>query len=316
VGGDDEALRAQPARPDPCSFVPIDDAKRLLGPLSQQPWRAVSADDTTSKSDGPACIYPLVARHNVAEHSVIALELKTEGAVGFETGAAIAGGAGNGLLAKMGIKNADGARRNVAGWDYVGGFTDIMTARVGHLVIAAKWTEARGAADSLVEVMTIMRDHIPDLPFAASGRASSRLDADACPLLTREEAESVLGPLSVTPYRSRNLTGLADQHGDACSYFTKRHHVLSIEPTWSQGKTLFRLTAGLTQGAQSMIGVAGEAADTLEGSWDQAGASLAGDLYFLKGDRMLAISYRTSSTDKAGALKLASAAVKRLATAP
>jgi hypothetical protein len=316
AGTSDDAVKVQPARPDPCSFVPIDDAKRLLGPLSGQPWRAVSADDTTSKSDGPACIYPLVARHNVVEHSVIALELKTEGALGFENGVAMVTGAGNGLLGKMGIKNADGAQHDVNGWDYVGGFTDVMTARAGHLAIAAKWTQARGAADSLVEVMTIMRDHIPDLPFAASGTASSRVDGDACSLITRAEAESVLGSLSVAPYHSLNLTGLADQHGNACSYFTKQHHVLSIEPTWSQGKTLFRLTAGLTQGAQSKIGVAGEAADTLEGSWDQAGANLGGDLYFLKGDRMLAISYKASATDKAGAVKLATLALKRLTAAP
>ena len=93
----DDAVKVQPARPDPCSFVPIGDAKRLLGPLSGQPWRAVSADDTTSASDGLACIYPLVARENVAEHSVIALELKPEGALGFENGVAMAAGAGNGF---------------------------------------------------------------------------------------------------------------------------------------------------------------------------------------------------------------------------
>ncbi len=309
----DDAVKVQPARPDPCSFVPIGDAKRLLGPLSGQPWRAVSADDTTSASDGLACIYPLVARENVAEHSVIALELKPEGALGFENGVAMAAGAGNGFLGKLGIKNADGARHDVDGWEYMGGFTDVMTARVGHLAIAAKWTRARGAADSLVELMTIMRDHIPDLPFAASGEGSSRVDGDACALLTRDEAEAVLGKLSVAPYHSRDLTGLADRDGNACSYFTKQHHVLSIAPTWSQGKTLFRLTAGLTQGAQSKIRVAGESADTLEGDWDQAGANLGGDLDFLKGDRMLAISYRASTTDKAGAVKLASLAIKRLA---
>jgi hypothetical protein len=316
AGAGNDALKVQAARPDPCGFLPIDDAKRLLGPLSGQPWRSVSVDDETPKPDGPACIYPLVPRQNVGEQSVIALELKTDGALGFENGVAFVGGAGNGFLGKLGIKNADGAQHNVDGWDYIGGFTDIMTARVGHLAIAARWTRARGAADSLVEVMTIMRDHIPDLPFAAPTKGSSRDDGDACALLTRGEAEAVLGTLTVEPYRSLNLTGLADEHGDACSYFTKRHHVLSIEPTWSQGKTLFRMTAGLTQGTQSKVKVAGESADTLEGPWDQAGANLGGDLYFLKGDRMLAISYRASATDKAGAVKLASIALKRLVAAP
>jgi hypothetical protein len=41
---------------------------------------------------------------------------------------------------------------------------------------------------------------------------------------------------------------------------------------------------------------------------------LAGTLYFLKGDRMLAVSYRNSRADLKGAVKLASEAVTRLAS--
>ncbi len=37
-----------------------------------------------------------------------------------------------------------------------------------------------------------------------------------------------------------------------------------------------------------------------------------GLLYFLKGDRMLELGYRTSSTDATGAVRLARAAVGRL----
>jgi len=79
----DDPINAQPARPDPCGFLPLEDAKRLLGPLAGQPWRARNLDDTTSKGDGSTCDYPLTPRANVAEHSVIALELKTDGAIGF-----------------------------------------------------------------------------------------------------------------------------------------------------------------------------------------------------------------------------------------
>ena len=312
----DDSIMAQPALPDPCSLLPIDDAKRLLGPLSGPPWRARNLDDTTSKSDGSTCVYPLKARENVAEHSAIALELKIDGAIGFEAGAAMMNGVAKGLLGSLGVKTADGARHDVDGWDYLGGFTDRMAARVGHVAIAAKWERARGAADSLLEIMAIMRDHIPDSPFRSDERGSKGADGDACSLLTREEAEAVVGKLVVPPYHSRNLTGLADSDGDACTYYTSRHHVLSIAPSWSHGKQLFKLNAGLSQGVQSKVGVTGEAADTLEGNWDQAAANMGGDLYFLKGDRMLAISYRMSATDKAGALKLASSALERLAKAP
>lgn len=306
-----DEVKAQPALPDPCSFLPIEDAERLLGPLAGKPWRARNLDDTTSKADGSTCVYPLVPRENVAEHSVIALELKTDGAIGFETGAAMM----NGIARQAGAKTADGAQHGVDGWDYIGGFIHEMTGRVGHVAIAAKWERARGAADSLTEVMAIMRDHIPDLPFRSNERESRSSDGDACSLLTPEEVEAVVGKLAVPPYYSRNLTGLADSDGDACSYYTPHHHVLSIKPSWSLGRQLFKVTTGLTQGVQSKLGVTGEAADTLEGNWDQASANGTGDLYFLKGDRMLAISYRLSTADKAGALKLASIALERLAKA-
>ena len=39
-----------------------------------------------------------------------------------------------------------------------------------------------------------------------------------------------------------------------------------------------------------------------------------GELYFLEGDRMLAMDHLTSSTDAAGALRLAHLAVERLGT--
>ncbi len=55
------------------------------------------------------------------------------------------------------------------------------------------------------------------------------------------------------------------------------------------------------------------AADTLEGPWEEAAANgTTGQLYFLKNDRMLEIGYLTSSTDRAGAVRLARAAVGKL----
>ena len=54
-------------------------------------------------------------------------------------------------------------------------------------------------------------------------------------------------------------------------------------------------------------------ADTLEGPWDDAAISgMIGQLYFLKGDRMLEIGYVTSSTDLTGAVGLARSAIMRI----
>jgi hypothetical protein len=52
--------------------------------------------------------------------------------------------------------------------------------------------------------------------------------------------------------------------------------------------------------------------DALDGPWDQATAGTTGALYFLKGDRMLEIVYKTSSTDVRGVAKLAASAIGRL----
>ena len=55
------------------------------------------------------------------------------------------------------------------------------------------------------------------------------------------------------------------------------------------------------------------AADTLEGPWEEAAASgTTGHMYFLKNDRMLEVVFVTSSTDRAGALRLARAAMEKL----
>ena len=57
---------------------------------------------------------------------------------------------------------------------------------------------------------------------------------------------------------------------------------------------------------------AGMAADTLEGPWDDVMQDMHGMLRFLQGDRMLEVSWVASSPDRAGALRLAAAAVGRL----
>jgi hypothetical protein len=88
--------------------------------------------------------------------------------------------------------------------------------------------------------------------------------------------------------------------------------VLSIQPTWSQGKRIYRLVGGLGQLVGSALQTGG-GADTLEGTWDQVSSPGAGLLYFLKGDRMLAVSNGPSTADLPGALRLASKAVVRLA---
>ena len=66
----------------------------------------------------------------------------------------------------------------------------------------------------------------------------------------------------------------------------------------------------------SRAGQRAEAADTLDGPWDDVTLGLDGNLAFLKGDRLLELKFATSSTDEAGAMTLAWIALGRLAAAP
>jgi hypothetical protein len=313
--------KTQPARPDPCSWVSTAEATRLLGPLAGPPHRGHEYDDPAPDADGEACVYPLTPRDGVPEGSEVAVDLDLEGANGFETARHTVGrmvanqlkGLGGKPLTPTAAESASAAaEQRRMGWDYIGGYSQELTGRVGHVGIRASWGGAYPVADSVVALVTLIRDRIPDVPFASERLNSGRNNGDACALLTRAEVERVLGPLAIPPYRSRDFTALADPGGNGCSYYTGHHRVLSIQPTWSQGKTIFRLVGGLGQLVNSTLQT-GSATDTLEGTWDQVGSPAPGLLYFLKGDRMLAMSYGVSTADLPGALRLASKAVARLA---
>jgi hypothetical protein len=76
---------------------------------------------------------------------------------------------------------------------------------------------------------------------------------------------------------------------------------------------LFRMAVGVSGAASAVIGADAGAADTLEGAWDESASNpVTGQLYFLRGDRMLEVNYLTSSTDMAGALRLAGLAMRKL----
>lgn len=115
------------------------------------------------------------------------------------------------------------------------------------------------------------------------------------------------------PYRSNShKSSFADPGGEGCSYFLGKHRVFTIDATWDQGKTIFGMSAGFSANLAAALGANGPTADTLDGDWDQAGAGPTGNLYFLKGDQMLEISYRLAGVDLAAAVRLAKRAVGRL----
>lgn len=177
-----------------------------------------------------------------------------------------------------------------------------MTARrlILLIVVAACGTSGEAAVDS-------------------SGTAAQAVapNHDPCALLTQAEAEAVLGKLVAAPYRSKEDTTEAAPRGPTCTYSTKGGGAFLLTPEWWYGKMTLdteRMISGLARLVTELPGVV--AADTLEGPWDEVVVGMDGDLLLRKGARSLTISYLESSTDAAGAIRLARPALARLAAVP
>jgi hypothetical protein len=201
------------------------------------------------------------------------------------------------------------------GWDYSNDSTrHSFFGQMGHVRVKVGVEAAQVTRAQTVAIATRIREAIPDLPFPTD-RTYNEAGADPCTLVTVKEAEAVLGKLVVPPYRADEGTPLAMAKGRSCAYFTAGHHALVVTPTWEYGGTAYEATRGIG-GLLERVAPAlhMDGADTLDtGPWDEAaGDPATGQLYFLKGDRMVEIGYTVSSTDFDGAVRLARIAVGRL----
>ena len=189
--------------------------------------------------------------------------------------------------------------------------------RAGTLMVVVEGGTYGMDDDVLAALAARVRDRIPDLPFAEPAASTAvRPGPDPCGILSRSDAEAVLGRLVVAPYRVREGGALADPGGRSCAYYSGRHRALVLTPHFADGADELRsIRARGGLGAIGVVDRAAEAGDTLEGPWDEAALGAYGQLAALKGDRMLEIAYLTSSTDLAGAIRLAAAALPRLAAA-
>lgn len=200
------------------------------------------------------------------------------------------------------------------GWDVLLPAPYGFTARVGHVQISVLGQAPDVPTDLSQALAARVRDRIPDLPFPATNPYQIPIlggeEKHPCSLLSREEAEAVLGPLIVEPYRSSSESPpLVYGKGHACAYFTAGHHVFALSPTWTSGEEDFKLEKGVG----GLMGVVLPQENVVfKGPWDNAQVGVGGQLLFLKGDRLLTVHYITSSTDRGGALKLAAQAIQRM----
>ncbi len=305
-------IQTQRMKGDPCAWITRAQAEAVLGELAADPVRAQSAETPVPAADGRACLYELTGSSEAVPR-IVAIQLTVDDPGIIERGIALLPTADEPLVQRLkDAERATGDSLAEGRWDYISSTPFLFNARSGRVSFAL-YAAGHERATAL-ELAGRILDGIPELPFdddypVPPGPPG---DPDPCALLTREEAEAVLGPLVVPPYRSRESTALVRRDGGSCSYYGHHHRALVVTPTYGGGRTLFRMSSGVGQTvARATEG--SQAPDTLDGPWDQLAVGVDGTLTILVGDRLLALQYMTSPTDLAGAVKLARLAAVRLA---
>ena len=293
-----------------CDWLPLADVEQVLGKMPKPPRRGFSAENARPDENGYACVYTTSVAGDVQE---VAVQMNLYGAVEFESAM---GMVGNMLSAELNDGHAAApsgeSNKRTDGWDYVGNMPGIGVWRIGHVAVMIGSPGYNVPQETLNKLAVAIRDRLGDMPFAQAGRDPNAPGSapDPCALVTRAEAEAVLGTLLVDPYRSAESGPIADGEGPSCSFYSQGHRALVITPTLSDGEMMFGMAGGVNGLVRSKTGGADEG-DLLDGPWDNATAGTTGALYFLKGDSMLEVVYKTSATDIEGAAKIAAAAVGR-----
>jgi hypothetical protein len=311
------AMSTLPARPDPCQWVAADSVRALIGPLTGSPTRGLHYDDPTPERQGFACVYTLAPRPEdipTGEPNTVAIELRLDDATaqeaGYRAGGALAAGLAKQLNGGKSV-TVDTTALHRDGWDFQSEVADQFLGRIGHLGVFVGMRAVPHIESSRIRrLAALVRDRVPDKPFASSHPQNE--SGDPCKFITRPEAEAVLGKLAYAPFRSTDDTPLVDPGGAGCSYYAGQHRIFTIKPEMEMGRQLFQVATGAGQFFGSAAHLPNQSADTLEGTWDQAAEGPDGTLYFLKGDKMLTVVYRTSNLNIPDALKLVNIALKRL----
>jgi hypothetical protein len=291
----------------PCDWITRAEVEKVLGePLISDPVRVRSAENAMPQANGDGCLYEMKQTSEIAKR-VVAIEMVLD-----DAGAIQAGFSGvPDIQAVFKDRESKGDSLVDGRWDYVSGVPGGLTmAREGRITAQIF---AFGESDKGMALAAAIMDKIADLPFAEDPKdlTAPHSDPDPCSLITRQEAEAVLGPLKMAPFRSRESTALAHANGSSCSYFTGKHRVLVVTPTYSGGAMQYKMMAGAGNLVSSVLG-GPKAPDTLDGKWDQITTSATNTLVFLKGDQTVDFQFKSSSTGYDGAVKLAHAAAARL----
>jgi len=299
------ATEFQMAPENPCAWLSRPDVERALSnELSAEPVRVSSAESPRPAPTGEACLYTLKDADPL--QPTIAMQVKAD-----EPGLLRSSFERMGRV-ESSFKPADGAQTK--SWDY---FIPIPggLAALGRGRISMVWTSSPQLSDKATLLAGVMLDHIADMPFTQDPRdpTSPATGRDPCALISRSEAERILGPLKLAPFRSRKASALAHASGASCTYFTSQHRALIVTPKWSRAKGSFPMFAAASTAVAQGIASDGPPPN---GPWDQLGVGPDGALLALKGDAMISMQYVTANIDATAAMQLLNVAYRRLGSSP
>ena len=299
--------------PAACDVIPRAEIERIAGALDGEPtpedrgcWYYVAVDTTTAEwkqlREGAER-----ARASGMDERAVAMYHPTRAGIYAEVD-----------VRGEGMASEERPVDTPPGWDEVGASRSgaVFNGRTGHVRVSVKVQQLSLPPDTVVAIANRVRDRVPEGPMmhpAADRSGRTPPGPDPCSVLTRSEAEAVLGLLVAAPFRTRERTPLADPSGKSCAYLTAGHRVLVLTPVWNYGGielSAARMVGGMVSQVADLRGVEG---DTLEGAWDEAVVDLAGELLLRKGGRVLGVRYLMSSTDAPGAIRLAELALGRMA---
>ncbi len=143
------------------------------------------------------------------------------------------------------------------------------------------------------------------MPTACSGQSSGRVSsndrADPCTLVSRADAEQILGPMRHDPYRVSGPNRDPAPNGSYCFYETQEGRRVVMNVDWKDGVMEMKVLGMMGRLVEQAIPTDSGQADTLEGRWDELRMLPGDNLYARKGDQLVSIDYNGSGIAYDGA---------------
>ncbi len=296
---------------DPCTLVSQAEMEHFLGPLLEPPYRA---KDRKADPAGTGCFYRAKDLRNVT------LEVDREdGELAFRMLA------GTGGKVEEALAGADMSTDTLeAGWDKVGRAFGQLIALKGKASVQVDPLGSRLELPAQVEIIKTALSHLPK-PLGYDGARAARNHTDPavkprdpCSLVTRPEAEALMGKLRADPHPSEDGTECVFPL-DVSFMGTPVDQTLSVQSDGYHSIGQGRLSLGMAPKVMARHGMGsdlpslGENAAGEKEPWDERMTMARGVIAVVRRDVLLGVAATgVNGFDEAKALKLLRLAAQRI----